>query len=132
MNPGAMNSQMKVRLLLVLAAGAGLAWAQTSPVPTAASGPAPAAVQVSGPTTDAVTSAENATPAHTAAADAPVSTEGRRVMLVEDPSLRIWGMSPRQLLYASIAALALFNVICGIFLAWGIRAWGIRRDSESS
>jgi len=69
-------------------------------------------------------------PANTPAADNVTAAQKsvgttKRVILKEDPNLRILGMSPRQMLHAGIAAIVLFNIVGG-FVLWRV----VRRSSE--
>lgn len=77
----------------------------------------------------AAASAPSTRPAQATSAPAAGSSN---IVLVEDPTLRIWGMSPRQLLHVSIGAIVLFNIIGWAALIYMIRRTARQRKEEDA
>lgn len=86
----------------------------------------------SGPSTQPVeaTLAPAAAPS-TQATSAPAAGSSN-IVLKEDPTLRIWGMSPRQLLHVSIGAIVVFNILGWSGLIYMIRRTKKQRQEEDA
>lgn len=81
------------------------------------------------PSTRPVEAAPSTQPAQATSAPAAGSSN---VVLEEDPNLRIWGMSPRQLLHVSIAAIVVFNILGWSGLIYMIRRTKKQREAEDA
>ena len=72
-----------------------------------------------------VIAADTAPSTQPAQATSAPAAGSSNIVLIEDPTLRIWGMSPRQLLHVSIAAIVVFNI-----LGWAVLIYMIRRTRK--
>lgn len=79
-----------------------------------------------------VTAAEAAPATQPAQATSAPAAGSSNIVLVEDPTLRIWGMSPRQLLHVSIAAIVVFNILGWTVLIYLIRRTKKQRQAEDA
>ncbi|GEM_PF-5586164 len=75
----------------------------------------------------AATAAEAAPSTQPAQATSAPAAGSSNIVLKEDPTLRIWGMSPRHLLHVSIGAIVVYNVI-----GWSVLIYAIRRTAKAS